>query len=184
MIIVEGPDGGGKTTLVNKLASELGIQIGKRATADRDKLYTVTRQDTYKALASAVKGHKAVRIWDRLFYSEMIYHQFMDRPCEFSGAEQILVGRVIRAIGCPVILCLPPPETVLENVEDGHQMGGVKDHAIEIYQAYRTMFNENSSPYLLWYDYTEKQKAPGFRTYKDLVDHCGRYMAIRKERMW
>lgn len=50
MVIVEGCDGTGKTTLVEALSVDLGLRVGQRATRNRDELYKVTRQDTYTAL--------------------------------------------------------------------------------------------------------------------------------------
>lgn len=182
MFIVEGPDGAGKSTLVEQLADELDLEIGERATTNRDKLYEVTRQDTYTALGLAVTAHEKPKIWDRLFFSEMVYAPVIDRACEFSFEEQVFAKRVIGALGTPIISCLPPWEAVLHNVEGTHQMQGVSENLKNIYVAYKTIFQ--NMPWVIYYDYTGEQSDPGFKSYQELVDSCKHYLSHRENRSW
>lgn len=182
MIIIEGSDGAGKTTLVNKLAEELGLEIGQRATSDRDKLYTVTRQDTYRALAHAVEGHKAPYIWDRLFYSEMIYAPVVGRQMEFTLGEQTWVRRVLAAIGIPVVVCRPPLEVVKENTSRTHQMDLVADNIDAIYRSYTGAFIGH--PHVMWFDYTNTYDMGEYHTYSELVERLSHYIRSRGEREW
>lgn len=186
MIIVEGPDGAGKSTLVEQLVDDFGFVVGERATTDRDKLYEVTRQDTYCALGLEVEGNADTtpRIWDRLFFSEMIYSPVMGRKCQFSSEEQTFIKRVINAIACPVIMCYPTWEVVKENAEAEHQMEGVNENLRAIYEAYRTVCQGMS--WVIWYDYTGKTKhgVGGYKDYEYLKEDIHHYLEHRYKRSW
>src|SRR4030088_1057900 len=109
MIVVEGCDGTGKTTLVNRLSDELGLRIGMRGTSNRDELYKVTREDTYKALAHAVEGYHPPFIWDRLGpVSDPIYSRVTGRKCAFSHDELLYCFNVLKVLHCPIIICHVP----------------------------------------------------------------------------
>lgn len=183
MFIVEGPDGAGKSTLVSQLQADLGLDIGKRAVSDRSKLYEVTRRDTYTALSEGVNAHEAPKIWDRLFFSEMVYAPIVGRPCEFSFEEQIFIKRVIGAMGCPIIICRPPLVTVEENVLKADQMSGVKENITGIYKAYGSV--AETMPWVVWYDYTEVLDGGGsYEDYGTLLSMCQVYMQTRNRRSW
>lgn len=182
MIIVEGSDGAGKSTLVANLAEDLELGIGQRATKDRSKLYEVTQQDTYTALGAAVKADENPQIWDRLFFSEMVYAPIVGRDCEFSHEEQVFIKRVLGAMGCPLILCMPPFGVVKKNVEAAEQMEGVKEGLDHIYACYREM--SNPAQWVLHYDYTGTETAANFKTYSQIVEVCKHYIEHRKRRSW
>ena len=184
MIIVEGPDGAGKTTLVQELASEIGLKIGERATKDRSRLYEVTRRDTYTALSKAVKANKKPQIWDRLFFSEMVYAPIVGgRDVEFSAKEQTFVKRVLIALECPIIMCRPPLETVEKNVLDSEQMGGVAENVRGIYNAYGSV--AEGMPFITWYDYTGDLEGGGaYRSYEHIKGFIEGYIDERKQRSW
>lgn len=158
MIIVEGPDGAGKSTLVKEL-QELFPQllIGERGVDDRDKLWEVTRPDTYRAICESLTSENP-HIWDRLFWSEFAYWRITSRECQFTGRDEHLIPNLIADLKVPVIWCMPPFEIVKENVMKEHQMEGVIRHIESIYELYQGM---SKSPTLMprglnvvMYDYT------------------------------
>ena len=161
MVIVEGPDGAGKTTLVNRLLEEFPsrLHLGERGTKDRTKLYTVTVPDTFRALQWGVNLERPTTfLWDRLFYSEFIYAPLGMPPREpmFNMYQRTHISRVIEAIHAPVIVCLPPLETVLDNMaEEREQMEGVRERIEEIYTGYQSMLEDDWFPEsTILYDYT------------------------------
>lgn len=171
MIIVEGPDGAGKTTLVEKLLCLFGddLKLGQRGTANRDDLWKVTKSDTYRALRQAVgdphERSTKVLIWDRLFWSEFAYWDLVgrDHP-EFNDDDRAIIPNVVAGLDALVIWCLPLKETVMANIEaERHQMPGVRERAEEIFNRYSQMRVDNSlvpsvlRPRFWIYDYTNER---------------------------
>lgn len=180
MIVLEGPDGAGKTTLANELSKKYKISIGERGTANRDLLYTVTRQDTYTALSEAVRGDGPMKVWDRLYFSELIYHHVVGRQCEFSTIEQGFIERMIAALTCPIILCLPSFSTVRTNVVKDHQMEGVLGNLEEIYNSYQGLLDSQRFPeHTIVYDYTKDDGT--LDTIDEIIEE---YMLERRARQW
>lgn len=176
MIIIEGPDGAGKTTLVNRLAESLDLKVGKRGTADRDRLYEVTVQDTFRALQGAVQGYPPI-LWDRLYYSELVYHPYTTGTCAFSARQQVYIEHMIDAMNVPVVLCMPPEKVVIENVlrDDRHEMKNVKDNIKAIYHGYEVLYRQGRFPGgVFLYDYTRDKLGP-------LCARLSLYINIKKE---
>jgi ABC-type cobalamin/Fe3+-siderophores transport system ATPase subunit len=185
LIVVEGPDGAGKTTLVQQLASDLRLLEGSRSTANRDEIWKYTREDTYTALGDAVKGHAPVRIWDRMFFSELVYHKIMDRPCQFRGAEQMFIREVLHVMRCPVIVCFPPREEVAKNVGQSHQLSVVPGNLDFIAFVYQETFNSNDNPDPVWYDYTgHYDYLDSYHDYTTILRKCKHYLELRRGRAW
>ena len=177
MIIVEGCDGTGKTTLVQTLADDLHLQLGKRGVENRDLLYEVTRQDTYGALSGAVAGYASPRIWDRLFFSELVYHKPMQRDNQFKLPERDYILAVLKALKCPIIFCSVPLEVATENIEKAHQMDTVSENLPYIHGAYESLAQSVEGAHT--YDY----RTPS--AYGELVaDVIEPYLLRRKDREW
>lgn len=178
MIIIEGPDGAGKTTLVKQLQEEYGFDVGERGTEDRTKLYLYTVRDTHKAVRGAVNPYAPPLIWDRLFYSELVYYPYTTGKCRFNQEQINYFTRMIDALRCPVVLCLPPEHLVVESVEDPdrQEMDGVKENIRTIYHGYEQLYRDLIFPdHTFWYDYTRD----AFTQLKQYIDP---YLTERQER--
>jgi hypothetical protein len=161
MIVVEGPDGSGKTTLCEYICKQFNLQMGERATKDRDKIYATAREDSWKALRDEFMATEPPRVWDRIGpYSDPIYSWFNipnERECAFTAAEcnlfQSIVGNPQFGV---VILCLPELSRVKANLEGEHQLEGVSEHIDGIYTAYKNLVQE-----AVKYDYQRKGHLSG-----------------------
>src|SRR5262245_32407171 len=169
MIIVEGPDGAGRTTLVHTLLEEYPqLKLGVRGVSDRTELWKSTVGDTFRALSEAVHN-KQTYLWDRLFYSEFIYAPATDRQIAFNGYQQTFITRMIREIRCPVIVCWLPLEVCLENLDHQRQMKGVRENYPRIWQQYHDHFEDGGFfPYhTVQYDYRDKTAYHTVTTFLD-----------------
>ena len=144
MIILEGPDGGGKTTLLKQLTSATGLPAHERAShstkGPRTDLYEWTTQDM-------LSWHEQpLAIYDRHpLTSEHIYGPTVRgsvRPgFEMTNPAIAYMRRYMRRHAL-VVICLPSLDTVRENVagEIG-QMDGVLENIEHIWECYRMMLH-------------------------------------------
>lgn len=187
MIIVEGPDGAGKTTLVERLCQMYGMIVGKRGTTNRDLLWTVTVPDTMRALGMAVDGTTAPKIWDRLYYSDFVYAPLgtTPRPVAFNASQQVHVDKIIEALRCPIIVCLPPKPIVMENTSnERHQMPGVKERIEQIYDEYHRMTYRPGDARKAFPDHRRVYDYSDEGNDEHILDEIEDYLDERQERMY
>src|SRR5690606_19728356 len=136
MIIVEGPDGAGKTRLVLRLAQDLHLTPERRVVDKDTNALTPLKQWVNDDLASWPR--KALYDRHRLI-SEPIYAPivrgsmndgFEDRLWFTLSFEQFQLMRPI------IIYCLPPFEEVKHNVFKDDDNVAVRDHIEAIYWLY------------------------------------------------
>lgn len=158
MIICEGPDGGGKTTLARRLSEELKLPMHKRAsdsiTGPVVDLYAWTYDDI------ATWHSQPLSIYDRHpLTSEHIYGPTVRgqvRPgFEMTNANIAFMRRYLRKHAL-VIVSLPPFQEVHKNVtSEVGQMAGVVDNIDHIYDCYAGMLNLwPLDSHICRYDYT------------------------------
>lgn len=156
MIICEGADGSGKTTLCKKICDHFGFEMGERGTTNRDLLYTVTRPDTYRAIYEELLADDKPLVWDRLGpWSDPIYSAMQNRPCAFTPTELYLVRMFTRNLRIPIIICMPDCATVMANAVKGHQMSGVKKNLMWLYDQYEALVRTyaDNMANMIVYDY-------------------------------
>lgn len=158
MIIVEGPDGAGKTTLVEKLEEQLGITREPRAvSAGAKKLVPISDW-----IETEIDKGFGLRLYDRFaLISSPMYISLPDR----TFSEQMLdLGwlqdqyRHLRKVNPVIIVCLPPFEEVRKNLrksEEAHY-DSLVDHWETVYWNYHNWLAEHMglSTSLVHYDYT------------------------------
>jgi len=188
LIVCEGPDGAGKTTLCTRLAKQFeGEVVLKDWGVPRDQMPNVgVKRRVYESLATALRGSAAdpVYIHDRLFWSELVYGRVLRGDSAFSRYEYQLMMTVITALKCPVIFCLPLEEVVVENVKASTQLEGVEPMIHEIYDLYarkctsaRHLMGNNA----MRYDYTGRVVST---PYEGICERISKYLDRRGERKW
>lgn len=154
MLIVEGPDGAGKTTLIQRLSDELGWPVSEKVVDSQ----TNAMVDLEAWVDENLRRGFQRTIFDRhRLISEPIYGPILrGRP---RGAFSDLVWLqkrqwLLRAVNPILVWCLPPFEVVRNNIVEDPDNERVAPHIEEIYWLYfhaATQWRANRS---VFYDYT------------------------------
>lgn len=163
-VIVEGPDGAGKTTLIKQLTERFPVTVHERACTSEGGPVTELYEWTEKNLAELVHVHTPM-LYDRHpGFSELVYGPILrgdiggclDESTWREGVHRVLRERAF------VIWCLPPVGTVVTNLFHNYadntavQMDGVTEHIRELHAAYTAMSLVWNGP-AFTYDYTKSQ---------------------------
>lgn len=139
MIVVEGPDGGGKTTLIKDLSEYWGVPVAPRVVS-KDAEAMV---DLKQWVADNLKKGWHSTIYDRhRLVSETIYGPIL-RPSKpepgFDDTAWLTMSlKRFYQIQPIIIYCLPPLEVVKANVMDDPDNLVVRDRISAIYAMYQT----------------------------------------------
>lgn len=139
MIIVEGIDGSGKTTLVEYLAGRFNLQV--------DKSPGPVEFGRYRDwIDSTIRREKAGEKWiyDRhAFFSEQVY-SILRKENNHRVNSSVTISQMRALINCnpTVIYCRPFEETILNGLLDREQMDGVPDYWEELLHRYDVLMRE------------------------------------------
>lgn len=158
MIVLEGPDGGGKTHLSLQLRKATGLPIHARAS---DSLTGPTK-DLYGWTVADLTtwNEQPLSIYDRHpLTSEHIYGPHVRgsvRPGFEMGNPELSQMRKFFRQHALIIVCLPPLEVVKDNVaSEVEQMAGVIENIDFIYNCYYMMMHVwPVDSHIARYDYT------------------------------
>lgn len=159
IIILEGCDGAGKTTLATKIAGELGCayrhleafpNIGR---GDLGRFYL-------EAASPALLGYQSV-VMDRSWISEIPYSlAYREGAARLTRIHANMLERVFRRCQVSLILCHPPWETCLSNWSDRKNRELLKE-STQLRRVYDWYDDLKTTPLLftgfnpIVYDYTK-----------------------------
>ncbi len=153
IVILEGPDGGGKTTLAKHLEKEHGfkyVHTGPPGSGDVLEAYGRTLYDAAREPESVVI--------DRLQVGERIYGPILRGTDRLGRAGETLLRRLTNAYGARVVFCLPPYEVAFENWRKRHQenkeLVTKAETYTKIYHAYRNLDQDIFYAQDTWWNYT------------------------------
>jgi thymidylate kinase len=148
MVMVEGPDGGGKSTLIETLKDGHKMTWGRDALQFPDRKskrellpnrsVAAIRDEVWEAMCYSVT-QRSVCVWDRMYFSELVYGKVWRGDVAFSSHAQLRVERVMYAQDVLVILCMPPLDVVRDNVRNTSQDVRVADNIDRIYREYENV---------------------------------------------
>lgn len=138
-IIVEGPDGSGKTTLIDKLSSALRMPLHKRA-SDSIKGPELSTLDVWVNTDVNLMHRAAPSIYDRHpLVSEPIYGPVCRGkvPGMFNQDWWVKTMTTRTAHYALLVMCLPPLDVCQEGMSSGPQMAGVEANYVNLYHSYQ-----------------------------------------------
>lgn len=143
MIIIEGPDNTGKSTLVAHLEQSCGLPTApssklskKERNSAEFRSQEAVRDRVWEAVYHMVGGWEAPCLHDRLFFSELIYSHVYGRECAFNFYESRHICRLMQACHIPVIFCIPPFKVLMKEFLGAEQMEGLPEHIKDVYNGY------------------------------------------------
>lgn len=127
-IIIEGPDGAGKSTLAKSLADRLDMNILKMTVNGGQS----PREYIQKLECDGV-------IIDRCWVSEQVYSDLFGRDPRISEDDAEALTDFCRLAGIPIIVLLPPLYVVIDRLNSrGDEFASVVcPNIVEIYKRYR-----------------------------------------------
>ena len=164
-IVLDGPDGSGKTSLAQKLVNGHGyhkLHFGVPSAADLSSELSMFHF-YFDALYKANRERDRV-VADRSHLSEPIYGPVMRGGTKLTYRVEALVERYLEAIDAQVVICLPPYRISFNNWvrRKGEEYVKHVDDFKRIYAGYeRLLFNRKRNRNFIWYDYT-RHDAVGF----------------------
>lgn len=136
LIIVEGPDGTGKTTLANRLRDHLGKRVAKvihRGPPTTDSLLT----EYALPLTDYVPGAGRHVICDRWHLGELVYPKLVNRPSLATSVTYHYLELFLASRGALLVyLEVDPEETARRIIERGLTVGDSVDPAFVRRQRY------------------------------------------------
>jgi len=160
MIILEGPDGAGKTTLMNDLLEAFPIDQHERASTSEggpvDNIFEWAQADVETWTVQPLSFYDRHPVISEPIYGTILRGGYDPK---FDSREGQLLRHKLnwRAL---TIVCLPPVGVVIKNLQSEKQMKGVDDHIFDIYLAYqqRLITHGEGLPHTVFhYDYTENE---------------------------
>lgn len=132
IIILEGPDGGGKTTLANELRDKFEytvIHFGQ-PTPGENIFRTYSR-----ALLDAIDSGSRI-VFDRLYLSEVVYSNVLRGGSKITLAERKVLEYIIDVFEIRQVLCLPEWPILLEGWRSKEDLIKSQDTLARIYDGY------------------------------------------------
>lgn len=155
MIIIEGADNVGKTTLVKQLLEldpQLRVVHRKRFRPGQEE----TIATSYLEALLSPDGDRVAHgysLADRMMASECIYGELFRGGCRMTEAEHWAIRAVLNSYNAFVVWCDIPDGKIKETWKDREQMWG---HALEIAGAYREEVRSIFRSQVVWrYDWSE-----------------------------
>lgn len=136
MIVLEGPDGGGKSTLAKRLVAEFGLPLHKRASDSINGPVTDLFDWAYKDVCTM--PDQPLAIYDRHpLLSEYIYGPIV-RSALPSGFTTTTAHALIRMMAprVLVVMCRPLNARLIASVDASRDMPGVTERIEAIATAY------------------------------------------------
>lgn len=122
-LIVDGPDGGGKSRVIERLGMDrIHLKSLRGGVGGTTLAGWAGADDAPVAYARQLREAPDNTAFDRFYLSELLYGPMLRGESAITDEEVTLVKRVERAMQIPTLVCLPSYATTLQNVmQDGRE---------------------------------------------------------------
>lgn len=185
MVIVEGPDGAGKSTLCKKLLEDFHGELGSswyNTIPIREKLSggrIVARVANAIAVDWSWRGMSQEVLYDRLFFSELVYGPVLRGSCAFTRSQAHEVVETLWGMKVPVIYCRSDVPTMRKNIRKKPQLEGVPEQFDQIVKEYDFLLGKGywDEVHPVVYDYNYQEPS----TYDTIHTMVTAHLESRKE---
>ena len=147
MIIVEGLDGSGKTTLVKHLYEELKLNLRPRFSTSlggpHEDLFDLVRKD-FEHGVGVDHLYDRHPIISEIVYGSIIRGKFDSR---LIGEE---MQNWLREANPLLVMCAPPGKEMVKNIMEGDHMPGVKENIVPLMNGYSVAMLSWNYPMIHW----------------------------------
>lgn len=151
LLIIEGPDGSGKTTLAQQLSRQTGYPIVHRSQPKTEEEKKLMMGEYLQA----IKTNRNV-IFDRCWYSEMAYGPVMRDDSVISYPEMYELERQLAKVGAMIIYCTgPEPALWMRCTRRGEDYVTSRDNFKAIYKNYEDIMSVPHYVPVVKYEYKE-----------------------------
>lgn len=145
-IIVEGPDGAGKTTLIQAITDRYGGRV-KAVPGFKNQNWTT---DYVKWLNEYLNDPSpVVPVHDRFFYSELVYSEALRSGKTELTKDQIRAVKEKLREEAFLIYCILDYDKLMEMVVLNDQAPGVIENMRKIFMTYRELMGEEAARYYI-----------------------------------
>jgi hypothetical protein len=138
VIILEGPDGAGKTRLAQRLSEDLEIPIEPKVVSSEAQAMVPSLK---RWVEDDLRSWPRVALYDRhRLISEPIYGPILRHTMERGFDDRLWLLHQLqrfRELEPSIVFCLPPPDVVWANVATDPDNWVVKKHIDKIYWLYQ-----------------------------------------------
>lgn len=137
IIIIEGPDGSGKTTLANQLSKQSSYPIIHRVQPKTEHDKKVMLEEYLEVIRT-----RRNMIFDRSWYSEMVYGPVMRDSSVISHHQMYAIESRLAKIGAMIIYCTNSPEMLWSKCQSrGEQYITSKEDFLKICRGFDELFD-------------------------------------------
>lgn len=181
MLIIEGPDGAGKTTLIDKIEKRLKVIREPRAVSHDAVPLTSMGQYTLRELDRGF----GMRVYDRFNLISSPFYAMLDNPTfreEMLDPEWLRdAWQKFRNVSPMIIICLPPIEVVKENVWNDGTSKVTWPHIDLIWKLYHSFAASYPFVSQVW-DYTQNEDDDLNLLLKNFKDRCDYSARVRQRK--
>lgn len=161
MIIVEGVDNSGKSTLIKELLEEYpSLQFGGKPGGPPEKIGRDNLYNWWYDVVDSCPTETYKKVYDRFYFSELVYGPVIRGGVSFHHDELATIMNKLRIHQPLIIYCNVPINQVYKNFNKREQLKGVKENIHKLKEQYEdvmmTLQEDKKEDFrILRYDYTD-----------------------------